>query len=398
MTMRDPYLVVDRYPTSGANPARVRNHNERAILSLLRKRKSCAGSAIARHLDLSAQTASVIIRRLEDQGLVQRLVPVGGKVGKPLEPVALNPHGAYAFGLRIGRRTSRINLINILGQVIADESVSYNFPTPDAVEDFAVKAMARMINGDQDQARVVGIGVALPFELWNWLDGLGAPRSEAEKWKHHPIGERLAKQTGLPTYVANDVNLACMGELLFGAGNEFDDFAYFYVGYFVGGAFVLGGRVFHGPSGNAGAFGSISVTADGRPRQLIHTSSLYGFERQLASALGHPINLRTDDRYWFTDIALRDQWIDRAADGVAQAIIAVAAILDVSTVIIDGVFPNPVRAQFVDRVRDALDHIDRPGIGEVTIKEGSLGDEAGQRGAAYQPIHSELLIEGSRLI
>ncbi|MCE2522239.1 MAG: ROK family protein [Rhodobacteraceae bacterium] len=400
MDIIDPHLVVDRRPKTGANSSRLRDHNERSILSHLREHGPGSGGEIAKALNLSSQTVSVIIRQLDEQGVIRRLDPVKGKVGKPQTPVALAPGGAFSYGLRIGRRTANLILMDILGEIVSQRSIRYPYPTPIMVEEFVEGALDQLSReiADAAQKRIVGIGVAAPFELWNWLDGLGAPKRDADKWRDYAIGECYRNLTDLPTYVANDVNLACMAELMFGRGTEFRDFAYFYVGYFVGGAVVLDGKVFHGPRGNAGAFGSIPVVANGiEDAQLISTSSIFVLERKLAAKCGRPVNLRAENGHWTDEEDLREAWMDGAANSMARAAVAVAAVLDISDIVVDGVFPPPIRNEFVKKLNGAASRIDQQGIHPVMFHEGQLGPDAGQRGAAYQPIVSELLIEGSQL-
>lgn len=396
----DPHLVVDRRSMTGANSSKLRDHNVRTILSHLREHGPTAGSSIAKALNLSAQTASVIVRQLEKKGIIHKLDPVKGKVGKPQTPVALDPDGAFSFGLRIGRRISDLVLINILGDVIGQKSERYAYPTPEGVEGFATAALAELTGQIPEGARqrIIGIGIAAPFELWNWLHGLGAPREEADKWRNYSIGKRYSRLSGLATYVANDVNHACMGELLFGKGAEFRDFVYCYIGSFVGGAVVLDGKVFHGSRGNAGSFGSIpAYSNDGRTGQLLNFSSIFALEQKLAEKHGRPVNLRAENELWFGEERLRDEWMNVAASSMARVAIAAGAVLDISNIVVDGVFPSAIRSEFVLRLSAAADGIDQLGIHPVEFHEGVLGPEAGPRGAAYQPFLSELLVEGSQL-
>ena len=401
MELSDSHLVVDRRPKTGANSSRVRDHNERSVLSLLREQGPSAASAIAKALNLSTQTASVIVRELRDQGLVHMLEPVKGKVGKPQTPIALAADGAYSYGLRIGRRTCDLVLIDLLGGITDRKITQYPYPNPAKVEDFANGAICELsLKIPEDRRpRIVGIGIAAPFQLWQWLDGLGAPKAEADKWRDYCIGERFFGLTGLPTSVANDVNLACMGELMLGNGSHFRDFVYFYVGYFVGGAIVMDGKVVHGARGNAGALGSIPVAAqDEKAGQLIDVASIFSLERELTAKLGGQVNLRAGDRYWFLESGLLNNWIEDAASATAEAAVAAAAVLDISDIVVDGVFPPAVRKEFVTRLKSAAECVDQRGIYPVNFHEGRLGPDAGQLGAAYQPIISQLLVEGSQLM
>ena len=54
---------------------------------------------------LSPQTISIIMNQLTVDGLLRRGNPLRGKVGQPLVPYSLDPEGALAFGLKIGRRS-----------------------------------------------------------------------------------------------------------------------------------------------------------------------------------------------------------------------------------------------------------------------------------------------------
>src|SRR5882724_6615325 len=88
----------------GTTQSGVRLYNERLALSLIRKAGSLPKAEIARLTKLSAQTVSVIVRQLEADGLLVKETPQRGKVGQPLVPFSLDPDGAFAIGLKVGRR------------------------------------------------------------------------------------------------------------------------------------------------------------------------------------------------------------------------------------------------------------------------------------------------------
>jgi DNA-binding transcriptional ArsR family regulator len=91
----------------GSNQSGMRDHNERLVLSLLRQHGALAKSDIARITGLSAQTISVIMRALEQDGLLLRGEPVRGRIGQPSVPMHLNPEGALFLGLKIGREPAK---------------------------------------------------------------------------------------------------------------------------------------------------------------------------------------------------------------------------------------------------------------------------------------------------
>ena len=66
------------------------------------------------------------------------------------------------------------------------------------------------------------------------------------------------------------------------AGATCSDFAYFYLGYFIGGGIVLNGSLYLGRRGNAGALASFPVTSpQGQSEQLVHATSLAALEREI---------------------------------------------------------------------------------------------------------------------
>src|SRR5580765_1839748 len=109
----------------GSNHAGMRQFNERVVLQAIRLHGSVPKAEIARLTNLTAQTVQVIIARLEADGLVTKLEPVRGKVGQPSVPMALNPDGAFSIGIKIGRRSMDMLLLDFTGAVRERSALSY---------------------------------------------------------------------------------------------------------------------------------------------------------------------------------------------------------------------------------------------------------------------------------
>ncbi len=184
----------------GSNQRGLRAHNERLVLSLLRRHGPLAKAPVARMTGLSAQTVSVIMRRLEDDGLLTRGEPQRGKVGQPSIPMALNPQGAYFLGLKIGRRSLDLVLIDFTGQVLAHRRSTHAYPDPDATVRFAVEGVGSILEGLSDplRARVSGLGIAMPFFLWDWARSIGVPQEAMASWQSRHIAAEIQEELGLP--------------------------------------------------------------------------------------------------------------------------------------------------------------------------------------------------------
>ena len=77
----------------------MRSYNERLVLSLLLQNTGITRLEIGEQSGLSAQTVSVIIRSLEQEGLIARGEAQRGRVGPPTVPLSLNPDGAYSVAV-----------------------------------------------------------------------------------------------------------------------------------------------------------------------------------------------------------------------------------------------------------------------------------------------------------
>jgi predicted NBD/HSP70 family sugar kinase len=380
----------------GTNQSGMRDHNERLVLSLVRRHGALPKSDIARMTGLSAQTVSVIMRGLEEEGLLERGEPLRGKVGQPSIPMSLAAEGAFFFGLKVGRRSADLVLTDFRGRLRAARRKVYRYPTPDAVVRFVSEA-APALAGELSPAlreRVMGMGVAMPFQLWNWVSVLGVPQQEMDAWRSRDLGAELQAVVRLPVYVQNDATSACGAELIFGTGERPKDFLYFYFGTFIGGGLVMNGQLFLGRTGNAAAVGSIQVPAPGGgTRRLIDLASMSVLAEAMEAAGEGSDHLWSQHDRWEVSDGVLSSWLDQAAGALAHATLAAAALLEIEAVLIDGWMPVAVRAELVRRTEAALLELDLAGIDVPVIREGTVGADARAVGAAAIPLSQRYLID-----
>jgi predicted NBD/HSP70 family sugar kinase len=380
----------------GSNQSGMRDHNERLVLSLVRQQGGLAKSDIARVTGLSAQTVSVIMRALEHDGLLVRGEPIRGRIGQPSVPMYLNPAGAYFVGIKIGRRSVDLILVDFRGKVLARQRQTYRYPTPAAVVAFTTEALPKALATltVPERARVSGIGIAMPFQLWSWVQALGAPQSEMDAWRDHDMQAEISALTGLPVYVQNDATSACGAELVFGSGEKPKDFLYFYFGTFIGGGLVLNGQLFLGRSGNAAGVGPLPVQSlENRLERLFAAASMSRLADAMEAA-GEPSDyLWERPDHWTVSPQILSDWMDSAANGLAWAALTAATLLEIEAVMIDGWMPAEVRAEITKRTQAALLALDLDGIDPPVIREGTLGPDARALGAAAIPLSQRYLID-----
>ena len=287
-------------PLSGADQSGVRVYNERLALSLVRRFGQLSKIEVARMTGLSVQSTSTIMNRLSAEGLFRREAPLRGRVGQPTVPVSLDPEGAFAFGLKIGRRSSDLVLVDFCGRIRHRERIDYLYPTPEAVLDFVGRACRDLVSrlDGRQKERLCGLGVALPFQLWSWSDEIGAPPGAMDGWRSISVTEEVHRLCGLPVIVCNDATSACAAEFYFGDAWRERDFLYFFIGEFLGGGLVLNSSLYRGRSGNAAAVGSMPAPGPNGVTQLINLASIYKLERRIERAGADPSSIWLTPEAW----------------------------------------------------------------------------------------------------
>ncbi len=81
-------------------------------------------------------------------------------------------------------------------------------------------------------------------------------------WEGRVTARWLASETGIPVLMANDADLAALGEHRFGAGQGVSDMVYMTISTGIGAGVIIGGRLLHGGRSLAEA-GHMIIDHDG---------------------------------------------------------------------------------------------------------------------------------------
>jgi predicted NBD/HSP70 family sugar kinase len=374
----------------------VRAYNERLVLSLVRLYGTLSKADIARRSGLSAQTVSVIMRVLEKEGLLSRGEPVRGRVGQPSIPMHINPDAVYSFGLKMGRRSADLVLMDFVGRIRMQLHRTYAYPLPDEILAFVTSGIRELEDrlDDKQRSRIAGLGIAAPFELWNWAEEVGAPPGAMEVWRDVDLQADIAARVSHPVFMQNDATSACGAELVFGVGPSYPDFVYFFIGSFIGGGIVLNSAIFSGRTGTAGAIGPLPVRGkNGETMQLLEIASIFVLENMLRERGIDPEPLWYSADGWVDFGEPMEAWIQDSAKALAQAIVAAASIVDFSAAVIDGGFPDWVRSRVVQATIDEAAKLDLQGVVMPEIIEGAVGAQARAIGGASLPIFARYLTD-----
>lgn len=378
----------------GSSPGGLRQFNERVVLQAIRLHGPLPGAELARLTQLTAQTISLIGKRLLDDGLLLKGTPQRGRVGQPSVPLALNPDGAYAVGIKVGRRSVDVLLIDFTGTVRARWSRAYRWPEPGEL----LAEIARRLTdihtglGPGGAGRVQGIGLAMPLSLGGWSTLLDMPAEVAARWPATDLRADVQALAPWPVQLMKDTAAACIAELVAGRGRHTPSFLYVFVDTFIGGGLVLDGHLRAGLHGNAGAIGSMALAAadssGAAPAQLLSVASLHRLER-LYEGAGLDGGAIADERAlqppW---LALTQRWLAEAGAAIAFAVHGAACLLDLADVVLDGSFSRGLQATLLQAVEQALARHDWEGVQRPRLQPGSVGPDARALGGALLPLHA----------
>jgi len=108
-----------------------------------------------------------------------------------------------------------------------------------------------------------GIGMGVPGTI-DGKEGVVVYANNL-KWENFALGKKVEALLGLPVKLANDANVAALGETKFGCGKDYNDTVLITLGTGVGGGIVIGGKLFEGNHGAGAELGHSVICAFGEP-------------------------------------------------------------------------------------------------------------------------------------
>src|SRR5215472_2442437 len=258
---------MDRRP---GTPQLLRELNDRAALELLLTNGPMTRAQLGEHTGLSKVTASQLLSRLEERGLVAVAGEQAGGRGPNAGVYAVVPSSAYVAGLHVEIDEVSAGVADVTGRVITEIAVDPNaVANPVEVVRGAVARAcgAAGISPDALTAFVIGTPGVLDPRTGDLRLAVNLPA-----W-HEGVHEALRADLGRPVTIENDVNLAAMAERAVGAATGADDFVLVWIGVGLGLATVLGGRLHRGVGGAAGEIGYLPVPGVPLPQDITHPAT-----------------------------------------------------------------------------------------------------------------------------
>ncbi len=169
----------------------------------------------------------------------------------------------YYVGIDLGGTFIKGGIVDDLGNII------YQDKTPTESEFGATRVATNITNLAKSLMErvglcaedVEGIGMGVPGMIDSKAGNV--TYSNNLKWKDFHIGETVSALTGLRVKIANDANVAALGEAKFGAAKGCDNMVMFTLGTGVGGGIVAEGKLLEGNKSAGAEIGHMVVVQGG---------------------------------------------------------------------------------------------------------------------------------------
>lgn len=266
----------------------------------------------------------------------------------------------------LGGTRLRVSVTDTEG-VVHDKRV---VPTPPEDPQSITREMRSLLGEHAKEVSGAVVGVPGPID---YVNGKVLYLPNLPKWGTYVTSTRLSHELGIDVLLANDADLAALGEHRFGAGVGSTDMVYVTVSTGVGAGVIVGGKLLHG---------NLSLAEVGHTiidRETYGTVEILGS----ATALGRLVGEEG------ADVTRRAQAGDKRAlgyiadvgDALAVGILNLAHIFSPEVIVVGGglsqagdLIFDPIRRMLVERGKNFP-------AGRARVVPASGGDDVGLKGA-----------------
>lgn len=177
------------------------------------------------------------------------------------------------IGIDLGGTNVRVAKVDSNGSVLQVEKEATEIEKGTEYVMDKIISMIEKIDGYED-CKGIGMGVPGPVDT---KQGKMVLATNLPGFKDYPIAKRLEDHFHKPTFIDNDVNVACIGEAMSGAGKNYDIVYYVTISTGIGGALVVNQKVISGKNGHAGEVANIIID---RNREKVNYLNIGAIENE----------------------------------------------------------------------------------------------------------------------
>jgi glucokinase len=232
----------------------MREINRSAILEIIRQEGPISRTTIARRLGVSLPTVMRIVNKLIDEGFVRPYGDSEWSGGRRRPLLEFNGNGFVVLGVDLGGTKMYGAISDLGGNIIEELDTGRHGTSGEESYNRLVALIDTLLASPRLQGRRVrGIGVGAPG-ITRHKEGV-VKWAYTLNWKDFPLKARLSERYDLPIIVDNDVNLAALGELWFGAGQNAQNMIMVAIGTGIGAGIIINRTLYRGANESSGEIG-----------------------------------------------------------------------------------------------------------------------------------------------
>ncbi len=302
----------------------------------------------------------------------------------------------------IGGTRFRVAVVTAGGVILSRDS-DFTLPEQGPASCLArMESLARKLMDRAQNNPPLAVCVGAPGPLDPWTGVIFSPPN-LPGWDSLPLKSLLESAFGLPVLVANDANLAALGEYGFGAGRGCRHMVYITVSTGIGGGIIADGELLLGSRGLAGEIGHTTISTRGPLCSCGNRGCLEAMAAGPAIAAAGQRAIRNGRSALLRSMAgdvptgVTSELVVRAAaqnDPAARHIVRHAGtiigvglanlthIIDTQIIVVGGGVAMGAGALLLDPARQEFQKRVMPPFRGTRIVPAALGDDAGLAGAA----------------
>lgn len=368
------------------------SHSEITILRVIEyvnKNGPVARSKIARDLQLSKATITQIVRRLQDDGLVQEVeqaLESRRTSGRRPMPIQLNPQSGLVLGVDLSSAK--------VGSVAVDMSLTPKLrlefgPLSDRIEQTLDQTLRSVLDGmlmtlGPSKSLVQGIGVAV--RGLNYLPDSDVPEGLLNLEEQSKLVEAMEKRYQVPVLVVHNINALLVAEMLDYQQDHLSSIL-LHIGEGVSGAIWIDGDAWVGSHLAAGEWGHVPIDPKG-PLCACGNRGCFETRYSIPAIIARAHAEDADIQTWEHIVERMDEDKVRAIlNELACAAVAVlagaVALIDPARIIVQGPILD-VAPVFLPMFREELTRSVLPKTRQsVVVAPTIVGADAAALGASY---------------
>jgi len=240
------------------NQESTRQHNSRLVLNTIYQQGQISRVDISRSTRLTRTTVSEIVSVYIEDGLVVEAGLSQSTGGKPATLLEVDPNARVMVGVDLAEQVFRGALVNMRGEILGRSQIPIGEQDGEVSLQLVYALIEKLL--EAAEVPVIGIGIGTPG-LMDPVSGV-VRQAINLNWVDLPLGNFMAERFHLPVQIANDCQVAALGEFTFGDVDA-DHLILIKAGRGIGAGIVLGGKIFFGDQAGAGEIGHIQVVQNG---------------------------------------------------------------------------------------------------------------------------------------